>query len=164
MLWCWRRRLRILWTVRRSNQSVLKEISTKYSLEGQMLKLKLQYFGHLMWRTDSLEKTWCWERLKVEGEENDRGWDGWMSLSNSGSWLWTWRPGMLQSMVSQRVGHDWATELNWTNSSYNIILLARSLKNCLLYSLLSNTEHFTTESTLTSYPSVLIHFIYSLVG
>ena len=56
-LWCWRRLLRVPWTSRRSNQSILKEISPKYSLEGLMLKLKLQYFGHLMWRTDSLEKT-----------------------------------------------------------------------------------------------------------
>ena len=56
-LWCWRRLLRVPWTARRSNQSILKEISPKYSLEGQMLKLKLQYFGHLMRRTDSLEKT-----------------------------------------------------------------------------------------------------------
>ena len=61
-LWCWKRLLRVLWTVRRSNQTILKEISTEYSLEGLMLKLKLQYFGHLIWRTDSLEKTWCWER------------------------------------------------------------------------------------------------------
>ena len=56
-LWCWRRLLRVPWIARRSNQSIWKEISPDYSLEGQMLKLKLQYFGHLMWRTDSLEKT-----------------------------------------------------------------------------------------------------------
>ena len=56
-LWCWRRLLRVPWTVRRSNQSILKEISPEYSLEGLMLKLKLQYFGHLMWRVDSFEKT-----------------------------------------------------------------------------------------------------------
>ena len=66
--------LRIPWTARRSNQSILKEISPEYSLEGLMLKR--QYFGHLMWRTDSLEKTWCWERLRAGGG-NDRGWDGW---------------------------------------------------------------------------------------
>ena len=56
-LWCWRRLFRVPWTARRSNQSIIKEISPEYSLEGLMLKLKLQYFGHLMWRTDSLEKT-----------------------------------------------------------------------------------------------------------
>ena len=74
---CWRRLLRVPWTARRSNQSILKEISLEYSLEGLMLKLKLQYFGHLMRRTDSLERPWCWERLKVGGEGEDRGWDCW---------------------------------------------------------------------------------------
>ena len=120
-LWCWRRLLRIPWTARRSNPSILKEISPEYSLEGLMLKLTLQYFGHLMQRTDSFEKTWCWERLKAGGEGDDRGWDGWMaSLTqwtwvwvNSGSWWWTGRPGVLQSMGLQRVRHDRATELNW---------------------------------------------------
>ena len=123
-LWCWRRLLRVSWTVRRSNQSILKEISPEYSLEGLMLKLKLQYFGHVMKRTDSLEKT-CLMLRKIEGrrEGDDRGWDGWMaSLTqwtwvwvNSGSWWWTGKPGVLQSMGSQRVGHDWAAELsNWT--------------------------------------------------
>ena len=65
-LWCWRRLLRVLWTARRSNQSILKEISPEYSWEGLMLKLKLQYFGHLIGRADSLEKTLMWERLKEE--------------------------------------------------------------------------------------------------
>ena len=74
-LWCWRRLLRVPWTARRSNQSILKEISSKYSLERLMVKLKLQYFGHLMQRTDSLEKDWCWERLKARGEGDNRGWD-----------------------------------------------------------------------------------------
>ena len=86
-----------------------------------MLKLKLQYSGHLMRRTDSLERLWCWERLKA-GEGDNIGWDGWMASPtwwtwvwvNSGSWWWTGRPGVLQSMGLQRVGHDWATELNWT--------------------------------------------------
>ena len=72
-LWCWRRLLRVPWTARRSNQSILKEISLKYSLEGLMLKLKLQYFGHQIQRTDSFEKTLIWERLKVGGEGDDRG-------------------------------------------------------------------------------------------
>ena len=119
-LWCSRRLLRVPWTARRSNQSILKEISPEYSLEGRMLKLKLQYFGHLMQRA-ALKRTWCWERLKAGGEGDDRGWDGWMASPtqwawvwvNSGSWWWTERPGTLQSMGSQRVGHDWATELNW---------------------------------------------------
>ena len=100
-LWCWRRLLRVPWTARRSNQSILKEISPECSLEGLMLKLKLQYSGHLMWRTDSLAKMLG----KIEGgeERDDRWWDGWMaSLTqwtlvwmNSRSWWWTGRPGML---------------------------------------------------------------------
>ena len=75
-LWCWRRLLRVPLTARISNQSILNEISPEYSLEGLMLKLKLQYFAHLMWRANSLEKTWCWERLRAEGEGGSRGWDG----------------------------------------------------------------------------------------
>ena len=120
-LWCWRRLLRVPWTARRSNQSILKEISPGCSLEALMLKLKLQYFGHLMWRTNSYEKTLMLRRLKA-GEGDDRGWDGWMaSLTqwtwvwvDSGSWWWTGRTGVLQFMGSQQVGHDWATKLNWT--------------------------------------------------
>ena len=118
-LWCWRRLLRVPWTVRRSNQSILKEISPGCSLEGLMLRLKLQYFGHLLQRADSFEKTLMLG--KIEGRRR-RGWDGWMaSLTrwtwvwvNSGSWWRTGRPSMLRFMGSQRVGHDWATELNWT--------------------------------------------------
>ena len=119
-LWYWRRLLRVPWTARRSNQTILKEISPGCSLEGMMLKLKLQYFGHLMWRADSLEKTLM---LGGIGGRRRRGWqrmrwlDGItdsMDVSlNSGSWWWTGRPGVLRFMGSQRVGHDWATELNW---------------------------------------------------
>ena len=91
--------------------------------QGLMLKLKLQYFGHLMWRVNSLEKTLVLKRLKAKGEEGDRGWDGLMaSLTqwtwvwvDSGSWWWTGRPGVLQFM-GHRVGHDWETELNWTEN------------------------------------------------
>ena len=72
-LWCWRRLLRVPWTSRRSNQSILKEISPVYLLEGLMLKLKLQYVGHVIWRTDSWKRPWCWERLKAGGEWDDRG-------------------------------------------------------------------------------------------
>ena len=70
---CWRRFLRVPWTARRSRQSILKEISPEYSLEGLMLKLKLQYFGQLIWRTDSLEKTLMLGKIEAEGEGNDRG-------------------------------------------------------------------------------------------
>ena len=116
-LWCWRIFLRVPWTARRSNQSTLKDISPRCSLEGLMLRLKLQYFGHLMWRVDSLEKT-LMLGLGAGGEEDDRVWDIWMaSLTrwtwvwvNSGSWWWTGRPIVLWFMGSQRVVHDWATE------------------------------------------------------
>ena len=87
-LWCWRRLLRVPWTARKSNQSILKEISPEYSLEGLMLKVKLQYFGHLMWRTDSFERPWCWERLKAGGEGDDRGWDVWMASPTQWTWVW----------------------------------------------------------------------------
>ena len=89
-------------------------------MEGLMLKLKLQYFGHLMRRADSFEKTWCWERLKVGGEGDDRGWDGWMASPtqwmwvwvNSGSWWWTGRPGVRQSMWFTKES-DRPEQLNW---------------------------------------------------
>ena len=118
-LWCWRRLLRVPWTARWSNQSILKEISPEYSLEGLMLKLKLQYFGHQMRRTDSFEETWCWEWLRVEGEGDNRGWDGWMaSLTqwiwvwvSSRSWWWTWRVGKELDTTEQ---------LNWTELNIHI--------------------------------------------
>ena len=87
-LWCWRRLLRVPWTARTSNQSLLKEISLAYSLEGLMLKLKLQYFGHLMWRTDTGKRPWGWDRLKAGGEGDDRGWDGWMASLTWWTWVW----------------------------------------------------------------------------
>ena len=86
-LWCWIRLLRVPWIGRTSNLSILKEISPEYSLEGLMLKLKLQYFGHLMRRTDSLEKTLMLERLKAGGEGDDRGWDGWMASPTQRTWV-----------------------------------------------------------------------------
>ena len=114
--------LRVPWTARRSNQSILKEISPECSLEGLMLKLKLQYFGHQMRRADSLEKILMLGKIDGGWRRCDRGWDGWMSSLtrwtwvwvNSGSWWWTGKPGVLQSMGSHRGGHDWVTELNWT--------------------------------------------------
>ena len=101
-------------TARRSNQSILKEISPECSLEGLMLKLKLQYFGHLMKELTHWKRPWCWERLKVGGEGDDRGWDGWMASPtwwtgvwvSARSWWRTGKPGVLQSMGSQRIGHD----------------------------------------------------------
>ena len=112
-------------------ESLLKEISPGISLEGMMLKLKLQYFGHLMWRVDSLEKTLMLGKIGAGGEGDNRGWDGWMaSLTlwtwvwvNSRSWWWTGRPGVLWFMGSQRVGHDWATYLIWSelHSSHMLV-------------------------------------------
>ena len=121
-LWCWRRLLRVPWTARGSNKSILKEISPEYSLEGLMLKLKLQYFVHLMWRTDSLEKTLMlgkiegrrrrgWQRMRcLDGITTQRTWV-WV---NSGYWQLTGTPGVLQSLGLQNSQiwlSDW-TELN----------------------------------------------------
>ena len=121
-LWCWKRLLQVPWNTRRSNQSILKEISPGCSLEGLMLKLKPQYFGHMMRRADSLEKTLMLERLREGGEGEDRGWDGWMASPTQWTWVWvdsgsrwwTGRPGVLRFMGSQRVRHDWATDLIWS--------------------------------------------------
>ena len=139
-LWCWRRLLRAPWTARKSNKSILKEISSEYSLEGLMLKLKLQNFGHLMWRLiwkdPDAAKDW---RKEEKGMTEDEmvGWhhrlDG-GSWVNSGGWWWTRKPGTLQSMGSQRVGHDWATEQNWTEEGFSPLWVKeRGKKSCLPY-------------------------------
>ena len=118
-LWCWRRLLRVPWTARWSNQSVLKEISPEYPLEGLMLKLKLQYLATWCEELTHWKRPWDWERLQSEGEEGDRGWDGWMASPIQ--WTWTWadfgrwwgtgRPGALQSMGLQSWPwlNDWMT-------------------------------------------------------
>ena len=111
-LWCWRRRLlRVTWTARRSNQSILKEISPEYSLEGQVLKLKLQYFGPLMQMTN-WKRSWCWERLRAREERGNRGWDGWMASLTQGTGVWAnsgrqWRETWLAAVHG-------VTELNTT--------------------------------------------------
>ena len=125
-LWCWRRLLRVPCTARRSNQSILKEISPGCSLEGLMLKLKLQSLATSCKELTHLKRPWCWEGLGARGEGDNRGWDGWMASPtlrtwvwvDSWSWWWTGRPGELQFMGSWRVGHNWATELNWTVSLF----------------------------------------------
>ena len=130
-LWCWIRLLRVPWTARRSNQTILKEISPGISLEGMMLKLKLQYFGHLMWRVDSLEKTLILGRIRGRrrrGRQRMRWLDGItdsMDVSLSELRELVLDRGAWRAAIhgSQRVGHDWATELNWTelacqNSNY----------------------------------------------
>ena len=134
-LWCWRRLLRVPWTARRSNQSILKEINCGISLERMMLKLKFQYLATWCEELTHLKRPWCWERLKAGGEGNDRGWDGWMASptwwtwvwASSRNWWWTGKLGMLQSMgstnsqtrlsdwiklnfwISRRILHHWAT-------------------------------------------------------
>ena len=123
-LWCWRRLLRVPWISKRSNQSILKAISPAYSLEGVMLSWNSNTLATWCEELTHWKRPWCLERLKVGGEGDDRGWDGWMASPtgwtwvwvNSGSWWWTGRPGVLRFMGSQRVGHNWATELNWTNA------------------------------------------------
>ena len=122
--------LRVSWTARRSNQSILKEISPEYSLEGLMLQLKLQYFGQY-WCEELTywKRSWCWERLQVGGEGDDRGWDGWRASPTQWTWVWvslrSWSKlkgvgdgqcysiGVLQSMGLQKVRHKWVAELNW---------------------------------------------------
>ena len=111
-LWCWWRLLRVLWTARRLNQSILMETNPEYSLEGLMLKLKLQYFGHLMWRADSLEKALMLGKIESRRIRGQQRRDGWMASLmwwtwvwvGSGNWWWTGKPGMLQSMGLQRLG------------------------------------------------------------
>ena len=145
--WFWtvvlRRLLRVPWTARRFNKSVIKEISPEYSLEGLMLKLKLYYFGHLMGRADSLEKTLMLGKIEARRRRRQQRMR-WLASPiqctwvwvDSGSWWWTGRPGMLWFMGSQRVGHDWVTELNWTVGVACIFLrlVVCQLPNLLLFS------------------------------
>ena len=121
-LWCWRRRLRVPWTARRSNQSILKEISAGVHWKDWCWSWNSNTLATWCEELTHLKRPWCWERLKAGGEGDDRGWDGWMASPtqwtwvwvNSGSWWWTGRPGVLLFTGSQRVRHDWATELNCT--------------------------------------------------
>ena len=130
-LWCWRRLLRVPWTARRSNQSSLKKISPEYSLDVLMLTLKLQYFGHLMKRTGSLEKTLMLGKiLKAGGEGDNRGWDDWMASPTQWTWVWansrsrrwTGKSGMLQSMGLQ----NWTQLSNWIELNWYLLHLSTS--------------------------------------
>ena len=124
-LWCWRRLLRVPWTARRSSQSFLGKISPEYSLEGLMLRLKPQYLCHLMWRTDSLERTLMLEKIEGRRRRGRQRTNCWMASlthwiwvwASSGRWWRTGKPGVLQSMGSWRVRQDWTTA---TNNSHKI--------------------------------------------
>ena len=121
-LWCWRRLLRVLWTARRSNQSILKEISPGFSLVGLMLKLKFQYLVTWCEEPTHWKRPWCWERLRAGGEGDDTGWDGGMASPtqwtwvwvNSRSWWWTGRPGILHSVDHKEL--DTTGHPNWTEA------------------------------------------------
>ena len=118
-LWCWRRLFKVPWIARRSNQSILKEISLEYSLEGLMLKLKLQYFVTLCKELTYWKRSWCWQRLKAGGEGDKRGWDGWMASPTQWTWVWanstrwwgTRKPGMLHPWDHKE--SDATEQLNW---------------------------------------------------
>ena len=119
---CWRSLLRVPWTARRSNQSILKEISPDYSFKDWCWNLNSNTLATWCEELTHLKRPWCWERLKAGEEGDDGGWDGWIASltrwtwvwASSVSWWWTGKPGMLKSMGSQIVGHNWVTKMNWT--------------------------------------------------
>ena len=130
-LWCWRRLLRVPWTARRSNQSILKEINPEYSLEGLILKLKLQYFGHLMWRGDSLQNTLMLGKIEGRRRRRRQEWDGWMASLTRWTWVWaspgsqwwTGKPGVLQLL-----GHKELDVTEWlkiyTMKNFVVIIMS----------------------------------------
>ena len=158
-LWCWRRLLRVPWTASRSIQSILKEISPEYSLERLRLKPKRQYFGHLLGRTDSLEKTLMLGKIKgrrKRGQQRMRWLDGIThSMDMSLSKLWrSWRtekPGVLQSMGSQRVRHNLTTELNYT--------IVRAFFATVLLWDWNENWHFPVLWSLLSFPNFLAYWV-----
>ena len=124
-LWCWKTLLRVPWTARWSNQSILKEIRPEYSLKDWCWSCNSNTLATWCEELTHWKRPWCWERLKAGGEVDNRGWDGWMVSPTQRTWIWarsgswwrTWKPGMLQSMGSQRVRQIWVTELKWTEPS-----------------------------------------------
>ena len=132
-----------------------------------MLKLKLQYFGHLIWRADTLENLWCWEGLGAGEKVDDRGWDGWMASQtrwmwvwvNSGSWWWTGKPGVLRFTESQRVRQDWASKLNWTEliQLKVKVLIAQSgpiLENVMDYSSPGSSVHAILQASILKWVAI----------
>ena len=122
-LWCWKKLLRFPWTARGSNQSIIKEINPEYSLEGLMLKVKLQYFGHLLQRADSLEKPLMLGKIEGIGEKSNRWWGGWMASLTQWRWVWANSAnsegqfvGVLQFMELQ----SWTRLSNWTTSNLDL--------------------------------------------
>ena len=164
MLWYWRRLLRVPWTARRSNQSIQKEITPECSLEGLMLKLKLQFFGHLIQRTDSLENTLMLGKIegrRRRGRQSMRWLDGItdsmdMSLSKLQSSWWTGRPGMVQSMGSQRVGQNWVTELN-SPTPLPLSAVSKSSLRCCLPGCSPHFAPLKLNSQLSSCVSFLVN-------
>ena len=136
-LWCWWRLLRVPWTARRSNQSILKEISPGVHWKDWCWSWSSNTSATWFEELTHWKRPWCWEGLGAGGEGNDRGWDGWMASStrwtwvwvNSWSWWWTGRPGELRFMGSQRVGHDWATELNWTELNVHLFKTTNNISD-----------------------------------
>ena len=118
-LWCWRKLLRVPWTARRSNQSIIRKSTLNIHWKDWCWNWNHNTLATWCKELTHWERTWCWERLKAGGEGDDRGWDGWMASltwwtwvwASSRSWWWTGKPGVLQSMGSQRVRHDWVSEL-----------------------------------------------------
>ena len=131
-LWCWRRLLKVPWPERRSNQSILKELVLNVHWKDWCWSWNSNTLGTWCKELTHLKRPWCWERLKVGREGNGRRWDGWITSPtqwtwvwvNSRSWWWTGRPAVLQSMGSQRFGHDWETELYWTEPNIWIFTLS----------------------------------------
>ena len=121
-LCCWRKLLRVPWAARRFSQSILEEIRPGCSFQGLMLKLNLNTLATWCEDLAHLKRLWCWERLRAGGEGDNRGWDAWMASSTQWTWVWvnsrswwqTGRPGVLQFMGLQRLVHNWATDVNWT--------------------------------------------------
>ena len=171
-VWCWRRLLRVPWNARRSNQSILKEISPNVHWKDWCCSWNSNNLATWYEELTHWKRPWCWERLKAGGEGDDREGDGWMVSPtqwtwvwvNSGSWWWTGRPGVLQSMGLQRVGHDWVTELNWTElflvflaniwSQHYKTMILEHLVTYLSELMISSEWKWISEPLLQAFPAV----------